>query len=80
MMMLPIQGRPAMLTTTQVGAELGYSEEQVRRMCEAGRFDGDASRGISGAWRVGVGAHWRIPRGAVEVFREKTAAVVRRGR
>lgn len=78
---MAVDERPAMLKTTEVAAELGFSEEQIRRWCEEGRFDGDAAQGISGAWRAGVGAHWRIPRGAVELFLAKRqAVVVRRGR
>lgn len=56
-----------MLTTTDVAGRLGYSEEQVRRMCEAGRFDGDGN-GAPGAYRLGLGCHWRIPAAAVERF------------
>lgn len=59
-----------MLTTTDVAAQLGYSDDQIRRMCESGRFDGDAARGIPGAYRACVGAQWRIPRDAVECFLE----------
>jgi hypothetical protein len=70
----------AVLTTTDVAARLGYSEAQVRRMCEAGRFDGDAVTGVPGAYRAGVGAHWRIPVAAVELFmrRQLRSTVVRR--
>lgn len=55
--------------TNEVAAELGYSPEKVRRMCEDGRFAGDVERGIAGAFRDGAGAHWRIPVDAVEHFR-----------
>lgn len=57
-----------MLTTTDVAGKLGYSEESVRRMCEQGRFDGDGER-VPGAFRLGLGAHWRIPIAAFEHFR-----------
>lgn len=67
------------LTTADVAGELGYSDDQVRRMCEAGRFDGDEKRGIPGAYRTGVGSHWRIPHAALSLFLEKIRArVVRR--
>lgn len=55
-----------MLTTVEVAAWLGYSAEKVRRMCEDGRFDGDVE--TPGAFRDCVGAHWRVPREAVELF------------
>jgi hypothetical protein len=66
------------LTTGEVAGMLGYSEDQVRRMCEAGRFDGDEASGVQGAFRACVGAHWRIPRGAVECFLERCRPKVRR--
>jgi hypothetical protein len=59
-----------MLTTTDVAGQLGYSDESVRRMCESGCFDGDTDKGVPGAFRLGVGAHWRIPPAAVDHFRE----------
>jgi hypothetical protein len=65
-----------MLTTAEVGAWLHYSADQVRRFCEQGRFDGDGA--TPGAYRVCVGAHWRIPRAAVELFLAERAARVRR--
>lgn len=51
------------LTTGEVGEWLGYSDQQIRRMCEAGTFGGDG-----GAYRSAVGAHWRIPSERVERF------------
>lgn len=56
-----------MLTTTDVAGRLGYSDEQIRRMCELGKFDGDG-KGVPGAFRPGIGAHWRIPLAALEHF------------
>jgi hypothetical protein len=76
--MMAADERPAMLSTAEVGLLLGYSEDQIRRWCEAGRFDGDEAKGIDGAWRASVGAHWRIPRAAVDLFVEKARAMVRR--
>lgn len=61
-------GDQDMLTTTDVAGRLGYSEATVRRLCEEGRFDGDAKNKVPGAWRAGLGAHWRIPVAAVEHF------------
>lgn len=78
--MMVADERPTMLSTAEVAVWLGYSEEQIRRWCEAGRFDGDEGKGVDGAWRASVGSHWRIPRAAVELFREKAKAAVRRGR
>lgn len=67
------------LSTTDVAARLGQSETQVRRLCEAGRFDGDESKGVPGAYRSGVGSHWRIPAAAVELFlKQLRTKVVRR--
>jgi hypothetical protein len=57
-----------MLTTTDVAGKLGYSDDAVRRMCEQGRFDGDPANGVPGAYRAGLGSHWRIPLAAVEAF------------
>jgi hypothetical protein len=69
---------PEMLTTTDVAGRLGYSEEHVRRLCEAGHFDGDGT--TPGAFRLGVGAHWRIPVTAVEHFLASSRPkVLRRG-
>lgn len=65
-----------MLTTAEVALWLGYSREQVRRMCEDGLFDGDAE--TEGAFRICVGGHWRVPRGAVELFLRARAARLRR--
>lgn len=74
---------PAMLSTTAVAGELGCSDDQVRRMCEQGCFDGDTKAGVPGAWRPGVGGQWRIPAAALAHFREararaRAASVVRR--
>lgn len=49
-------------TTSEVGERLGYSEQTVRRMCEAGRF--------VGAYRNGLAGHWRIPDADIEAFLE----------
>lgn len=49
---------------------LGYSEERVRLMCEAGRFQG--------AYRAGDGSHWRIPQEAVQAFKEACRPRIRR--
>jgi hypothetical protein len=67
------------LTTWEVGQRLGYSDDQVRRMAEAGKFDGDPVRGIPAAYRQSVGAHWRIPAAAVDLFVEgRKPRIVRR--
>lgn len=58
------------LTTNEVATWLRYSDDQVRRMCEDGRFDG--------AYRASVGAHWRIPKIAVERFLESARPKVRK--
>jgi hypothetical protein len=50
-------------TTNAVGQRLGYDESAIRKMCEAGRFPG--------AYRNGVGGHWRIPDGDVLAFIEE---------
>lgn len=69
------------LTTGEVAARLGYSDDQIRRMCEDGRFDGDGERGVPGAYRACVGAHWRVPVAAVDLFleRRRVQVVRRRG-
>jgi hypothetical protein len=66
------------LTTGEVAVRLGYSDDQIRRMCADGRFDGDAARGVSGAYRACVGAHWRVPAAAVEFFLAQRRTQVRR--
>ena len=71
---------PLLFSTTDVAARLGYSDDQVRRMCEAGRFDGDPKTGIPGAYRAGVGGHWRIPATAVEWFLASSRPVRRLAR
>lgn len=71
-LVVAVEDEKPVLTTTDVAAQLGYSDEQIRRMCEAGRFDGDRTQGIPGAYRACVGAQWRIPREAVEWFLEAT--------
>jgi len=68
------------LTTGEVALRLGYSDDQVRRLCEDGRFDGDAERGVQGAYRACVGAHWRVPAIAVDLFLEQRRGEIRRGR
>lgn len=68
----------SVLTTGEVGQKLGYSDDQVRRLCESGRFDGDPERGVPGAYRACVGAHWRVPIAAVELFLEFRNKRVRR--
>lgn len=68
-----------LLTTTDVAGKLGYSDDAVRRMCEQGQFDGDPKAGVPGAFRAGLGSHWRIPLAAVEAFRARTRPrIVRR--
>lgn len=69
---------PDMLTTTDVAGRLGYSDDTVRRLCEQGCFDGDRKRGVPSAWRPGVGAHWRIPVAAVELYVERVRTRVLR--
>lgn len=49
------------LTTTEAGKLLGYHADGIRRLCEDGSLDG--------AYRL-RGGHWRIPRAAVDKFRE----------
>lgn len=69
-----------MLTTVDVAGRLGYSEATVRRLCEEGKFEGDESRKIPGAWRAGLGSHWRIPAAAFDHFVAQTKPkVVKRG-
>jgi hypothetical protein len=72
------QDDPTMLTTTDVAGKLGCSVDRVRRMCEDGHFAGDAKTGVPGAWRAGVGSHWRIPLAAVEHFFARMRARVTR--
>jgi hypothetical protein len=67
-----------MLTTTDVAGRLGFSEEHVRRLCEAGRFDGAPASGVPGAFRLGLGCHWRIPQAAVDHFLASTRPKVSR--
>lgn len=57
-------------TTTAAGQVLGYSDEHIRRLCEAGQFPGAFRRGASG--------HWRVPESAIEAFREANKPKVRR--
>ena len=66
------------LTTGEVAMRLGYSDDHVRRLCENGYFDGDPTQGIAGAYRICVGAHWRIPNEAVDHFLTVRRATVRR--
>ena len=68
----------AWLTTGEVAVRLGYSPDQIRIMCENGRFDGDPANGIPGAYRLCVGAHWRVPRAAVDHFLSGLRSTVRR--
>lgn len=65
------------LSSGQVAVMLGCSDDAVRRLCENGAFDGDAARGIPGAWRACVGAHWRIPKDAVDWFLARVRPVRR---
>lgn len=61
------------LSTTAVGALLGYSHDKVRLMCEQGKFPN--------ATRDGVGGHWRVPESDVEAFKQASRPkVVRRTR
>lgn len=58
-------------TPRAVGDFLGYSDDQVRRMCEAGRFPN--------AYRHAHSGHWRVPRSDVDAFIEANRVkVVRR--
>ena len=66
------------LSTGEVAQRLGYSDDQVRRMCEDGRFGGDPLGGVEGAYRACVGAHWRIPAAAVEMFLEQRRAQIKK--
>lgn len=70
----------AVLTTGEVAARLGYSDDQIRRMCEDGRFDGNPDRDVPGAYRPCVGAHWRVPLAAVDEFLARSRSHVRRRR
>lgn len=54
-----------MLSTTDAAKLLRTSRDTVVRMCERGRLPGAEQL-------MGVGGHWRIPRTAVESFREST--------
>lgn len=75
---MPDQDDPTMLTTSDVAAKLGCSADRVRRMCEEGHFDGNRAGAVPGAWRSGVGSHWRIPLAAVEHFFERSRSRVLR--
>jgi excisionase family DNA binding protein len=57
-------------TTAVLAKALGYSEDQIRSMCELGRFPG--------AYRAGEGTHWRIPQEAVTAFKEACRPKIRR--
>lgn len=58
-------------TTSATGRFLGYSDDQVRRMCEAGRFPH--------AYRHAHSGHWRIPKSDVDAFMDASRPkVVRR--
>lgn len=59
-----------MHTTTAVAKRLGYSDDQIRNLCEAGRFQG--------AFRAHASGHWRIPESAVVAFVEAGRPKVRR--
>ena len=70
-----------LLSTGEVAQRLGYSDDQVRRMCEDGCFCGNPARGVEGAYRACVGVHWRIPAAAVELFlKQRRAQIKKRGR
>lgn len=60
-------------STTMVARRLGYSDETIRSMCEAGSFPGAFRRGPGGH-------HWRIPREDVETFLASCRPRVRRRR
>ncbi len=62
--------RVAIYGTIDVARRLGYSDDQIRRMCEAGRFPG--------SYRAGVGTQWRIPESAVAAFLDGVRPTVRR--
>lgn len=64
--------RPTMLSTADVGRRLGYSDDTIRRMCEAGTFPG--------AYRPGDRAHWRIPARDVTAWLEAMKAKLKRAR
>lgn len=80
MTMAAEQNEPDMLSTTDVAGALGCSDDQVRRMCEGGCFAGDEKSGVPGAWRPGLGGHWKIPAAALELFRARSRAMVVRRR
>ena len=67
------------LTTTEVTEWLGYSNEQIRTLCEKGAFEGNDDLAIQGAYRAsGNGSAWRIPRAAVVYFLEQRKSKVQR--
>lgn len=62
--------QPVIMTTIQVAKRLVYSDDQVRRLCEDGK--------LPGAYRSGVGGHWRVPESAVLAFLDGVRPKVRR--
>lgn len=58
------------LTTTEAGKHLGFSDETIRRMCEAGELP--ASRR--------PGGQWRLRRGDLDAWLESTRPIIRRKR
>lgn len=50
------------LSTTEAAKRLGYSDDKIRRMCEAGKFPNAA--------RDGSGGHWRVPESDLAAFLE----------
>jgi excisionase family DNA binding protein len=57
-------------TSSTAGHRLGYSDERIRQLCEAGRFPG--------AFRDGHAGHWRIPAESIDAFLESVKPKVRR--
>jgi len=60
---------PMIMTAVQAGEELGFNRKTVGRLCESGQ--------LVGAYRTGVGGHWRIPLSAIDAFRAATRPIRR---
>jgi excisionase family DNA binding protein len=57
-------------TTVQAAEQLPFSDDAIRRMCEAGR--------IEGAYRHGAGGHWRIPESGILKIKERLRTKIER--
>lgn len=57
------------LTAVEAALRLGYGRMTVLRLCERGR--------LVGAYRAGIGCHWRIPLASVEAYRAGSRPFIR---